>query len=60
MKKCAEPILMPGTELAIMLKPYEIPKDIIFMKELPRSKSDKIDYNRLKELALLEHTEANR
>lgn len=52
MKSCAEPIMMAGTNTTVQLKQYEIPKDFIFLKELPRAKSGKVDYNALKKYIL--------
>ena len=35
----------------IVLKPYEIPRKIIFLDELPLTKADKIDFRRLERMA---------
>lgn len=35
----------------IQLKPYELPRKIIFMDELPKTKADKVDFRKLEQMA---------
>ncbi len=49
-QKCKGILVSPNGE-DCQLKENEIPADIVFVNELPRTKADKIDYNELEEKA---------
>ena len=48
-KTAAEPFRI-GRE-NIVLKPYEIPRKVIFLDELPSTKADKVDFRKLEKMA---------
>ncbi len=48
-KTAAEPFYIGKNR--IILKPYEIPRKIIFLDELPHTKADKIDFRKLEAMA---------
>lgn len=44
MKQCTEPVKSVGHKKVDQLKSYEIPAEIEFIDQLPRTRADKIDY----------------
>ena len=49
-EKCKKTLVSPNGD-EVQLKENEIPVEIVFVNELPRTKADKIDYNELEEKA---------
>lgn len=55
LEKCKYPIINKQTGESINLKDFEIPQSIEFIKEIPLTKADKIDYLFLEEQAKTEY-----
>ena len=55
LEKCKNPIINKQTGESINLKDFEIPQSIEFIKEIPLTKADKIDYQLLEEQAKSEY-----
>ena len=58
-EKCHEQLLITETGEKVQLKEYEIPSDFAFIKKLPKTKADKIDYSVLENDASTDFNKIN-
>ena len=49
--RCEDNLQEKSTGVNYQLKPYERPSKFVFLKEIPRTKADKIDYSKLQKMA---------